>query len=576
MNSHKRNWQLMGNGFSLLVLIFCSILLLIRTFYSFSWSDESFYLTVVHRFWLGERIIADEWYTTQLSAPLLLPFYMLYQGITGGNEGVYLYFRLLYWGISTGTAFLTYFVLKRHNSYIASVISALLYFLYSRANIGGMSYYNVTLTCALLITLLLYDQICNRKINRRKLYLTGVLQAFAVVNTPFLALPYVVIVAYLLLRKKYRYLWREILVSILGTITIAVFYMSYVLYKVPINELLINIPHILNEPEIQSTNPILVIPIIVARIAWRFKWTICISIFVIGYIEVKKKKSITFSEREINLLIGVNLFVFIVNSFFAKNLLGCINIAGVLFAIPIMALYQNEKRMDAKNTLVFGVMGFSLVLGFSFSSDTGLDAMSIGFVLLEIEAVLLIFQINELQKKRILLGTVLVAFSTMIFQTAILRFFSVYRDAPIKQLDTQITSGPAKYLYTSEEHTRQYNELCEAINRYVREDDRVLYSKWCFWSYLCTNNEYGVPSSWRMPIDSPRLEEYFELNPEKLPTCIFVLNPAYGDFESSMIQNNEKVEFPNENNMEGYLYEYIQEHDYEVIELECAIIYRMR
>ena len=47
-------------------------------------------------------------------------------------------------------------------------------------------------------------------------------------------------------------------------------------------------------------------------------------------------------------------------------------------------------------------------------------------------------------------------------------------------------------------------------------------------------------------------------------------------FESSLIQGNEKEEFPNENKMEGYLADYIRRNDYEKVELECATIFRSR
>lgn len=558
----------------ILILAACSIGLFIRSFYSFSWSDESFYLTLAHRFWLGERVIVDEWFTTQLSTLLLLPFYALYQGMTGGNEGVYLYFRLLYLGISIFIAFFTYFKLKKRNLRMASLICALLYLLYSRANIGGMSYYNMTLSCVLLAVILLYDQIYEKEWGKNKLYLTGILLAFAIINTPYLAFPYVVIGMYLLFKKQYGFFRREILMVIAGTIMIAILYVGYILYKVPANELLLNIPYILNEPELQRTNPILAIPVILARIIWRYKWTIWISTLLTIYIFYKKRKNVLFSKKEINLLVNINLIVFIINSYLAQGLLGCIYIAGVLFAVPVIYTFGRWQKIDKNIIGLFGIAGMSLILGFSFSSDTGLDAMTIGFVILAMGAVLLIFQLGEVKREQILLGTVLVVFSIMIFQTGILRFFSVYRDAPINQLNTQITSGPAKYLYTTEEHTRQYDELRAAINQYVREDDLVFYSKSCFWSYLCSNNEYGVPSSWRMAFDSPRLQEYYELNPEKIPTCIFVLNPAYGSFESSLIQNNEKVPYPNENNIAGYLYDYIERCGYNKIELECATIYR--
>ena len=548
MKDSKKDIQFLYNYFPIFILVAFGIALFIRNFYSFSWSDESFYLTVAHRFWLGERIIADEWYTTQLSTPLLLPFYAVYQSITGGNEGVYLYFRLLYWGISIFVAFFTYFKLRKQNLRIASLICALLYLLYSRANIGGMSYYNVTLSCVLLAVVLLYDLFYEKERSKSKLFVIGVLLAFAVVNTPFLAFPYMAIGFFLLLKKRYRLFWREILTVIAGTATSAIIYVGFILYRVPMEEILLNIPYILNEPEIQNTNPILVVPIILARIIWRYKWTIWISFFLIIYIYYKKRKNILFSTKEISLLVGINLLVFVINSYLAKDMLGCINIAGVVFAVPMIYAFNKWKDIDKKILGIFGTAGSSLILGFSFSSDTGLDALTVGFVILGMGAVLLIFQLDEMKKKQMTWGIILGVFSIMIIQTGILRFFSVYRDAPIYQLNTQIASGPAKYLYTTEEHARQYDDLKAAINQYVREDDRVFYSKWCFWSYLCTNNEYGVPSSWRMSLDSPRLQEYYELNPEKIPTCIFVLNPAYGDFESSLIQNNEKDEFPKENN----------------------------
>lgn len=575
MKLKKEYMKILSRWIPVIVIGCGCIGLFFRSFYSFSWSDESFYLAVVHRFWLGERMIADEWFTTQLIAPLLLPFYAIYELLTGGNEAVYLYFRLLYWVISAFTSFLTYFKLKKNNSRMASLLCALIYVFYSRANIGGMSYYNITLTCVLVAALLLYEQITEKKANKIKLYVVGILLAFAVVNNPFLVFPYVVICVYLLARKKFRILWRETLSVIAGSTVIAAAYLCYVLLNVSIEELFLNIPYILNEPELQSTNPILVVPIILARIVWRYKWTVVFTFFLILYIWYKKRKNHSFSKNEINRMMVGNLIVFMANSYLSVNLLGCINIAGVLFAIPVILIYCVGKNKDLSIITVFGTAGVSLILSFSFSSDTGLDAMSIGFVLLAMAVVLLVLQSDEIKKEKLIYSMVLLVFWVLVFQTAMLRFISVYRDAPVNQLDTQITSGPAKYLYTTEEHARQYNELRTAIEQYVREDDIVFYSKCCFWSYLCKDNEYGVSSSWRMPIDSPRLEEYYKLNPEKIPTCVFVLNPQYGDFESSYIQNNEKAESPNDNNLEGYLYEYMLDHNYEVIELECATIYRL-
>lgn len=547
-----------------------SILLLIRCFYSFTWSDESFYLTIVHRLWLGERMIADEWYTTQLSTPILMPFYVLYQYITGGNEGIYLYYRILYWGLSTFTTCYTFSKLKKYNSQMAALVCALIYLGYSRANIGGMSYYNLTLTMVLVSSILIYEQLMKKEFSIKKCYLIGLLLAIAVVNTPFLAFPYIVIMLGLFIVRHGRIYAKQIWAVILGTGTAAIIYLSYLFSMVTLEELLLNIPYILNEPELQSTNPILVIPIILARIAWRYKWTILLWGTMVAYVLYTRREHGVLSDKQIEIILGLNFVIFLLNSCFSWGLIGCINIAGVLMGIGYLCIKKDWKGINKIVLGVFGIAGLSTALAFSFSSDTGLDAMTIGFVLIAIAVVLLLFDEEKVTK------SIMCAVWIMVLQTAVLRLFSVYRDAPLTNLDTMISSGPGKYLYTTEEHVEQYEEVQSTIEEYVRTEDRVFYSKVCFWSYLCTDNEYGVPSSWRMAFNSTRLEEYFELNPEKIPTCIFVFNPVYGNFESNLIQGNEKVEAPNDNIVEGYLADYIEENDYEVIETECATIYRKK
>lgn len=572
----KKNEKKRYFSIPIVLLLLVSFCLFIRSFYSFSWSDESFYLTMAHRFWLGERMFADEWYTTQLSTPLLLPFYAFYQWLTGGNEGVYLYFRLLYWGISTATAVYTYYKLKKWNPPAACLICSLLYLLYSRANIGGISYYNMTLTCILLAALLIYGQLCEKKARNYQLCLTGLFLAAAVVNTPFLAVPYILVVLWLFIRKKYRLIRKNILTVVISTAVAAIVYLSYVLSHVSMEEILLNIPYIMNEPELQNTNPVLAIPLMCARIVWRYKWTIWAMGALFLFVGIRKKRGKLFSRKELSGILAVDFLVFLVNYYLSGNMIGCINIAGTLFATPLLYVYSARRSYDKRVLFTFVFSGLLVAAGFSFSSDTGLDAMTIGFVLIVMGIILLLFQEREMKENRMLRRTVMSVCVLMLLQSAFLRFFSVYRDAPLGELDTQIVSGPAQYLYTTEEHARQYENLKAAIEKYVREEDVVFYSKWCFWSYLCSDNEYGVPSSWRMPIDSPRLEEYFELNPEKIPTCIFVLNPAYGDFESSWIQSNEKVERPNENDKQGFLMDYILKNNYEEIRLECATIYRDR
>ena len=571
-----RKKYLMENRVPLLLILAVSLLLAVRSFFSFSWSDESFYLTMVHRFWLGERMFVDEWYTTQLSTPLILPFYTFYQWLMEGNEGIYLYFRLLYCGICGITALFCYLKLRESLSALTALLCTLVYLFYSRANIGGMSYYNMTLTLVLLATILLYSGLKKGKLKGIKLFFVGILLALAVLYTPFLSIPYIAIFGGMLLNQRGRRRWREILTVICATAITAVVYLSYIFSKVELKEILFNIPYVLNEPELQKTNPFLAVPVIFLRIAWRYKWTIIpyISIFIMVFYKNRKKEKLSVKQNKWILI--ANIIIFSVNYYLSRDMIGCVNIALVLLGgIVLYTYYENEDK-ERITLLTFGLAGISMVFAFTFSSDTGLDAMTIGFVPLAMMCIILMLQNKKIKSKKIVYQMMVSVVLFVILQTAELRLVSVYRDAPLNQLDTMITSGPAKYLYTTKEHEEQYITLKEDILQNVREDDKVFFSKNCFWTYLCVENEYGVPSSWRVGLDSPRLEEYFSLNPEKIPTCVFVVKPEYGSFQSSMIQNNEKADRPNENKTEGFLYEYMMENNYEIIETESAIVYRKK
>ena len=60
--------------------------LTVRCFYSFCWSDESFYLSLIHRFWVGDKPLVEEWSGVQFYAILLLPLYSLYILIKFNND----------------------------------------------------------------------------------------------------------------------------------------------------------------------------------------------------------------------------------------------------------------------------------------------------------------------------------------------------------------------------------------------------------------------------------------------------------------------------------------------------------
>lgn len=80
----------------------------------FCWTDESFYVSTADRFYRGSIPLVGEWFRTQMSSILMIPFYALFIAVAGTNAGVILYFRLLYLLLSTAVAVVYYIVLKKN------------------------------------------------------------------------------------------------------------------------------------------------------------------------------------------------------------------------------------------------------------------------------------------------------------------------------------------------------------------------------------------------------------------------------------------------------------------------------
>lgn len=134
-----------------------AIILLIRNFYSFCWSDESLYMAEVHTLYLGGRPFIDEYNLSQFYAVLLLPFYKFYVKCNGGTEGIYLWARNCYLILALLTAYFTFYVMrnKMRVRFSFSIVAGLLILLYSRANVMGLSYHNIFMILAVIAAMLL-------------------------------------------------------------------------------------------------------------------------------------------------------------------------------------------------------------------------------------------------------------------------------------------------------------------------------------------------------------------------------------------------------------------------------------
>lgn len=559
----------------------CASALLIRCIYSFCWSDESFYLALVHRLWMGDRPFVDEWSGTQLYSVLLLPVYTLYVSLVGSSDGVYLFFRLLMVFCNYLLSLYIYMTLKKQHG-AAAVAGALLFLLYSRANIQGASYYSVSLSGFLLAVFLIYNY-RSEKNNFFRLFAAGAALAAVTLAIPYLFLYYLLSGICIVFIKKYKRWRKEFLYVCLGSLFLACLYMMFVLSRITLSQLFEYLPYLFKDPEHKGINILFSLILWAVRIINRYIYTVPFMVFLLGgWILSKWKKKET--AKKIKRMIFFSFLLFLINVCLSYDMLGCVDIALAALAGMLYILLPGERRKNLKKDFqVVFVPGILFSILWHMASNTGLDSMTVGFVVCAVVAptmvkeayLMLEEEIGEKSKWTRLLPFAIIVISVM--QTGYLRLFSVYRDDEIWKLDTRIEAGPAKNLLTTEEHCRQYMEIYDVITAFCNENESgtIVITELVPWAYLCVDIPCGSPSPCRFwgGLSEQRLRQYYALMPDKMPACILAVDPEYGCFKSSLIQGNEEAKAPNGTGVSSWLLGQAENSGYRKTAVSCGNVY---
>ena len=170
-------------------LFICFLFMLWRSFQGFCWTDESFYISTADRFFRGAVPLVDEWFRTQMSSLIMVPFYAVYVLITGSNVGIVLYFRLVYLLFSFITSYVFFRVLRKEYPDAVSVIPSLFIMCYAHLNNATLSYYMMSELFLGLSLILIYDYKNTR--SHKELVISGVLLALSVLSMPLFAVGYI-------------------------------------------------------------------------------------------------------------------------------------------------------------------------------------------------------------------------------------------------------------------------------------------------------------------------------------------------------------------------------------------------
>lgn len=570
-----------------LILALSAAALFIRAFYSFCWSDESFYFSTTERFLRGDAIFVHEWFPTQLVSLILLPFQWLYEAVSGSTTGVILYFRILYVLLSFGVAVFIYNTLKDEYGRFCSLCGALFYQYYTHLNIATMSYYTLSYTNFLVSMLLLYrgsKEAEEGKGGKVRLILAGTCFALAVLSLPSLAVAYFVCAAlffvFCIFRRKYFpvFWW-----SLLGIVIPAGIVLCYVLPTSGLSGILENLPYVLSDEEHTVSlvypfkNFFLSVTAVLSKAVY-----VSVLLALLGFAKEAVRhvsKGSSGNEKVLSYFRKATLFVWIIDILLfvfymirGAGHTGFIGTAFVLFSVPLY--FWTEKR----NRKLFGLLvvsGMIFSMTYSYSSLCDLYVLCIGHNVAAVGGFMFVRDfLRELWEKsggentastgfaavRVLSGITIAIVIAVVLQTMTLRFVNVYRDAPIGQLTARVEQGPAAGLYTTPEHKQSYDAIYSAIKLCEKPGKKVFFTKLLPWGYLATDMECAAPTTWRTLFSSDRLRLYYEVRPEKIPDVIFVLPKEAGSYDSC--GDVEADPIPNANEEEGWLLNYVNQNSY--------------
>ena len=601
--------------YPLIVLSLSALVLLIRAFYGFCWSDETFYYSIAYRFLQGDAPFVEEWYPTQLNSIFLMPFVGLYRLIAGGNDGLILTFRLLYVLACFGIAWLLFRVLCEETAKTCALISAMLFLFYTHLNILTFSYYAVSVLSATLSMLLIIRYLQRKEKGRadRYLFFSGIAFSVFVLSMPSMVLYYALAVVVLLilaliarlgtrssaaigkirqLRPVHMLLWH-----FYGICTVAVPFLIYFVARVDLQGFLNALPYVLSDEEHAAQKTLYVIlrkcflnlseaygifmdlcyVLIILALLWR----------ILSAVKTLQKTCERFRTVAGSLLFAVDLVVFA--GMFVKGAghTGYVQVALFLFAFP---LFLFLKKPPLHLFFTFVVLGGCMAFSYTYtSSGSPLYTESIGFAVASAVApAVILCYVKELFEgisadrfrpiKAVLLSAGYAVLLCALLMTMVLRMVNIYRDDALSNLTARIPDGPAAGLLTSPEHLASYETVHATILEYCTKEaypdgdhELLLLTKLLPWGYLCTDFRCASAYSWRSPLSSEHLQSYFRVHPEKYPDVVLILNEDIGSYETCGDVVADPI--PNRNELSGSLYQYILDNHYIKKSVPCGTLF---
>lgn len=529
----------------LMTMLFVFILLLVKCQYGFGDIDESFYLTTSYRLVQGDSLFGNEWHLSQMTAFIMYPIIKIYMKIVGQTDGMILNFRYIYLVIQLITSIVIYSYIKKYSE-AGAMFSSILFMIYAPFGIMALSYNSLGI---ILFSLSLIWYLFE---NRKAFYfLSGIFYALAVLCCPFLAIYCLYVIGLCFFSKSKNNKNKTIYYFIGIFITVIVFF-TFVFSRVTISNFLRSLPCILNDPEHKTSyfNKLLTyFTCILFHNKYQF---ILYVLFVLIILKTKfwASKNKTEGMMLVLMISFIQLALNVYIDRYINYFMGSLHMLAIYCFI-----FDKDERIRKLFYYIF-IPGVIYSLCLHLSSNQRILAISSASTVSMIAATTIIFiALNNKEHRKNTLKVSLMIYLCMLICTVFaFRMFYNFWDGNIlqekKMNELSIEKGILSSLYKADEFAIYYDDL-----EYIPQNSKVLFLTEKTWLYLCNGYQNCSFSAWTSGINEAsisRLNEYYEINPNKIPEYIYIREDKKYLIEKLNIIDTFKLEVSTNNH--GYIY----------------------
>lgn len=532
-----------------------------RARYGYSYSDEPFCITLAQRLYQGDTLFRDEWHVCQNFGVVLLPIYTIFRLAVGSTTGILLTFRFLYcilWLCCMAVVFRT----LQKQSTVAAYFTVGYLGLFSPLDYMTLSYTSMGLMSILMI-MCLFSANKREQLNLPWGVACGFFMAILSLCNPYMAIPcvgfWLIGFVSTFFKNKWLLIKRKFFLGcVLGIGVWLVPYLVLLLSGESLEEIVKNIPAILNDPEHEGSSVASIVSTLLE----------CTRVF----------------SMPLYKLVPIALFVWLVCKLLSDKianifrfifwLFTCVEFCNLAFASTVYAV-SPYFNMQIKDIPLLGLIAFLLLkekpwklfaiyYGFGviytfctlLSSNTGPIALYMGLVTCGAGGIVFISLLTKelydldwpFQTANMILSKVaIIAFAVVAFaqlgEELYTRMQRTYWDAPLKELNVRIEEGPAKGLITSKNNADAYNEDIQNFKELFAgestEGKTFLSYTSAPWYYLYVDLRYDTFSAWSFGYEDKlpdRLQNYYELNGREYPDYIYIK-----DFDGELSEETEKL-----------------------------------